>query len=133
MRRIAQNCAELRRIAQTVEGGEDPLVHDILGSEGALLVGGERGARLVQLRARALHEEAVRMVPRQEEVAHHLLHPRLLEPKVVGADDGRVDQVQPQRVGAVRVDDVLGRRVVLLSLRHLLAVLHEEGGGAESE
>ena len=37
--------------------------------------------------ARALHEEAVGVVPRQEEVAHHLLH-RLLEPKVVGADDG---------------------------------------------
>ena len=35
------------------------------------------------------------------EVAHQLLHPRLLEPEVVGADDGRVDQVQPQRVGAV--------------------------------
>ena len=68
-----------REVDEAVEGGEDPLVHDVLRREGALLVGGERGARLVQLRARALHEEAVRVVPRRSDAVDLTVQGKIIE------------------------------------------------------
>ena len=42
-----------------------------------------------------LDEEPVGVVPRQEDVLHHVTHALLLEAKVVSAHHRRVDQVKP--------------------------------------
>jgi len=55
------------------------------------------------------HEQAVCVVPGQKDGLEVLHDARLLEAEVLRAHDGRVDQVEPQRVGAVGVDH-LGRR-----------------------
>ena len=53
---------------------------------------GQAGARLMPVGG--LHEEAVRVVPRQEDVLEHLLHTSLLEAQVLSTHDGRVDEVE---------------------------------------
>mmetsp|Transcript_41508 Transcript_41508/g.130922 ORF Transcript_41508/g.130922 Transcript_41508/m.130922 type:complete len:397 (-) Transcript_41508:157-1347(-) len=65
------------------------------------------------------------MVPGEEDRLEVLHDARLAEAEVLGVDDGRVDQVEPQRVRAVRVDHEDGVGVVLLALGHLLAVGRE--------
>jgi len=50
----------------------------------------------------------------------------LLEPERVAAHDGRVDEEEAQRVGAVLVEDHVGVRVVAQRLGHLLAVGGED-------
>jgi hypothetical protein len=63
--------------------------------------------------------------PGQEDLLDDAQHARLLEAQRLRAHDGRVDQVQSQRVGAVAVHDEHGVGVVLEPLGHLLAVLRE--------
>lgn len=58
--------------------------------------------------------------------ADHCKDAVLLEAQRLGLDDGRVDEVEPQRVGAILVDELGGRRVVAQALAHLLAVLRED-------
>mmetsp|Transcript_11764 Transcript_11764/g.30959 ORF Transcript_11764/g.30959 Transcript_11764/m.30959 type:complete len:724 (-) Transcript_11764:1012-3183(-) len=109
--------------AQRVGGGEDPAVHRVLRLKRELLAGRERHARRRLERVARLHQEAVRVVPRQEDVLEHLPDAILAEGQVLGAHDGRIDQVEPQRVGAVPVEDQIRLGVVLEALGHLAAVL----------
>ena len=71
-------------------------------------------------------EEGVGVPPRDEEVLEDLLHAVLGEAEVLGADDGRGDHVEAERVGAVFLEHLDGVGVVLEALRHLLAVLGED-------
>lgn len=59
------------------------------------------GAALGARARHVLREEAVRVVPRQEHRLDHLEHAALLEAQRLGAHDGRVDEVEAQRIGAV--------------------------------
>mmetsp|Transcript_20911 Transcript_20911/g.40517 ORF Transcript_20911/g.40517 Transcript_20911/m.40517 type:complete len:374 (-) Transcript_20911:867-1988(-) len=69
-----------------------------------------------------LQEEAHGVVPWEEDLLDDTFDTLLLEPELLGTDNGRVYQVQPQRVRAVVVDDLPRVRVVLQPLGHLLAV-----------
>ena len=55
---------------------------------------------------------------RNEDVTHAFL----LEFEILGVDDGRVDQVEAQGVGAELVQNLHGIRIILFTLRHLLVI-----------
>ena len=68
----------------------------------------------------------MRLGPREEHVADDVFDALLAEAQLLRAHHGRVDEVEPQRVGAVGVDDELRVRVVFEALAHLLAVGGED-------
>eukprot|EP00160_Parvularia_atlantis_P015540 Unigene4479_Nuclearia_a/m.13690 Unigene4479_Nuclearia_a/g.13690 ORF Unigene4479_Nuclearia_a/g.13690 Unigene4479_Nuclearia_a/m.13690 type:complete len:521 (-) Unigene4479_Nuclearia_a:1533-3095(-) len=112
----------VHKLDQRLRRREQPPVHRVRHVDRAVRVILELVRRLQLEAVHVLHKEAVRVEPRQEHVLNHVLHALLLEPQRLGAHDGRVDQVQPQRVGAVLVQDLARVRVVLEALGHLLAV-----------
>ena len=119
-----------------LHGGDDPAVEDVGG-----VWGGDVG--LVEAVGVGVgDEEAVGVPPGDEEVAEDLLDAVLGEAEVLGADDGGVDEVEAEGVGAELLDDLGGVGVVAQALGHLLAVLGEDeavdddvavGGLAEEE
>ena len=68
-------------------------------------------------------QERIGVVPGQQCPSHHVADAGVREPLFVGAHQARVDEVQAQRIGAVGLHELVGRRVVAQALRHLLAVL----------
>ena len=108
---------------EALQRGLHPDVGHVLRRGRALRVGLELGAGVELLPARrVLREEAERVEPRVEDLAQRRLDAVLGEAQRLGAHDGRVDEVEPQRVRAVLVDNELRVRVVLEPLGHLLAV-----------
>mmetsp|Transcript_171978 Transcript_171978/g.551233 ORF Transcript_171978/g.551233 Transcript_171978/m.551233 type:complete len:309 (+) Transcript_171978:1169-2095(+) len=69
-----------------------------------------------------LHEEAVRVVPRQEDILDHVLDALLSELQRLRSDNGRIAHVHSHGVGTVEVAHVRGVRIILQALAHLLAV-----------
>lgn len=69
-----------------------------------------------------LHKETIGVVPGQEHVLQHLAHTLLAKLQVLTADHRRVNQVKTKGVRTVAVDHLHRIRIVLLALRHLVAV-----------
>mmetsp|Transcript_55937 Transcript_55937/g.93175 ORF Transcript_55937/g.93175 Transcript_55937/m.93175 type:complete len:285 (-) Transcript_55937:1383-2237(-) len=72
-----------------------------------------------------LHQEIVRIVPRRQHLGHRALHILLRKLQLFRANHGRLTQINAQRIRAIRVKDFLGRRIILLALRHLGAILRQ--------
>mmetsp|Transcript_16290 Transcript_16290/g.43906 ORF Transcript_16290/g.43906 Transcript_16290/m.43906 type:complete len:589 (-) Transcript_16290:4-1770(-) len=111
-----------------VRRGNNPAVHQVGRGHGELDVRleGTNCRPLLQLEAaRRLGEEAEGVVPGQKHVAGDTLDSRLGEAQGLRAHHRRVDQIEPERVRPVLVDDVDGVGVVLQALGHLAAVLCE--------
>ena len=70
-----------------------------------------------------LDQEAVRVIPRDEHIAHDVANALLPEAELLATNDGRVDKIHTKCICTVSVDDYLGVRVVLEPFGHLLAVL----------
>lgn len=75
----------------------------------------------------ALSEEPEGVEPGQEHIPDDVLDALLHESEFFTAHDGRVDQVEPERVGAVLVDDDHRVGIVLQPLAHLLAITVKKG------
>ena len=74
-----------------------------------------------------LDEEAVGIVPWQEDVSHDSVNSFVLvEVEVVRANQGRVDEIHPDCVSTELVADLHRVGVVLEALAHLLAVAGED-------
>ena len=107
-------------VDERLHRGDDPAVEEVR----ALRVDDLRVVEVVDVRVG--DEERVGVPPRDEQVAHQLLDAVLGELQRLGADDGRVDHVEPDRVRPVGVEHEVRVGVVLQALRHLLAVLRED-------
>lgn len=114
---------------ESLEGGFDPAIRDVEpGQKGFDVLGEEEVAARVTLPlGDVLDEEAVGIVPGQEDVSHDSVHSFVLvEVEVVRANQGRVDEVHPDCVSAELVADLHRVGVVLEALAHLLAVAGED-------
>ena len=105
------------------ESGEDPAVEVVVEPGGRL---GLASRWLPAVDFGVGGEEAEGVPEREDGGSDDLLDAALGEAQVLGADDGRVEEEEPQRVGAVLVDDLLGCGVVLEALGHLAPVLGED-------
>mmetsp|Transcript_136691 Transcript_136691/g.291993 ORF Transcript_136691/g.291993 Transcript_136691/m.291993 type:complete len:226 (-) Transcript_136691:1212-1889(-) len=106
---------------ESVATSKDPLVGEVAASLD------QRGVRAELLHSALIpeslqDEEAVGVVPRQEDILHHVSHALLLELQGLGPDHRRVAEVHSHRISTVGLDNVLGIRVVFQALAHLLAV-----------
>lgn len=73
-----------------------------------------------------LQQEPKSIVPRKENVLDDVLDAFLLEPQALASNDRRVDEVEPQSIRTVLVDDLARVGVIFLSLGHLLTVRGED-------
>jgi hypothetical protein len=101
--------------------GEDPAVKDV-GRDGRGGVVAELDAVVVLEGGDGGEEEAKGVEPGDEDLGEDLFDAGLAEAEVVAADDGGIDEEEPEGVGAVALHDVVGIGVVLQALAHLLAV-----------
>mmetsp|Transcript_16342 Transcript_16342/g.29130 ORF Transcript_16342/g.29130 Transcript_16342/m.29130 type:complete len:337 (-) Transcript_16342:1806-2816(-) len=106
-------------------GGVEPTVQHVGGLGCVHLAGVELGAVLHLKTTHVLDEEAVGVVPGQEEALDVIKHPLLAKLQRLRAHNRRIDEVQPQRVRAVLVHYLFGVGVVLQPLAHLLPVRRE--------
>ena len=104
---------------QSLHRGDDPPVEYVLRlGESDFLV-------MEAVDVRVSYEERIGVPPRNEQIAHQLLYAVFGELKRLRLDDGRINHIKTDRVGAVRVEHQIGIGIVLETLRHLLAVFSE--------
>jgi len=73
-----------------------------------------------------LAEKAVAIPKRKEDLGDNLLHTRFVESHRLCANDGRVDEIEPQRISSVLINDFTRIWEVLETLGHLFAIRSQD-------
>lgn len=110
---------------QRLAPGQDPPVHDVLRLGGVGVVDKLLAVRsLVQLGL--ADEESQTIDPSSDDRVSNVSNAVILEDQVVTSDDGRVDQVQPEGVTSVLMQDLLWVGVIPQALAHLLSIATQD-------